>query len=311
MFAGYRSFAIFDAVTSTPIETSVFYPALTAERQESLGPFTESIVRDGDIAPGRKALVLISHGTGSMPMLHRGLAIHLARHGFIVVLPEHPGNSRRDDRLAGTATNLRNRPRHLIAVSDWMYESDLFGLSLTPNALAIVGHSLGGYTALAVAGGRPEAFPWETENNQSCPIAVTRDHRVKALVLLAPAVAWFLAEGALADIDVPILMFTGQKDDLEIPGDKMLPDGNVVFMPAGHSSIVTRGVTDQRLVEHRVIPNAGHFSFITPYPSGMRSPAVPPSLDPAGFDRDEFYSRMCGDVLVFLRQTMRISAIGN
>ena len=238
-------------------------------------------------------------------MLHRGLAIDLARHGFVVALPEHPGNSRTDNSLAGTKANLLNRPRHLCAAADWAYQSELF--HLVPASLGVIGHSLGGYTALATAGGRPTAFPWETERKEAEEIHVTPDTRVKALVLLAPAAAWFLEQGALDDVSIPILMFTGDKDDLEIPGHKTLADGSVVFMPAGHSAIVKRGVRNQGLVDHCVISNAGHYSFMSPYPVEMRTLGVPPSQDPAGFDRVSFYDEMCTDVRAFLHQTLRTS----
>ncbi|MEN3339341.1 MAG: hypothetical protein V7647_3017 [Acidobacteriota bacterium] len=282
----------------------MFYPSLAAERSEPLGPFTESIARDGALAPGATRLVVVSHGTGSMPLLHRGLAIHLAQHGFVVAAPEHPGDSRTDHRLAGTEANLRNRPRHLTAVIDWMFDEPFFRASLLPHAAAVVGHSLGGYTALAIAGGRPAAFPWEADSGQSSPVDVTPDPRVRSLVLLAPAAAWFLADGALERVSIPILMMTGENDDLEIAGHKTLPDGRVVFMPWGHSEIIKRGISSRSLIDHRTIPNAGHYSFMTPYPAAMRTPAVPPSQDPVGFDRVGFYEQLCADVLSFLQKTL-------
>ncbi|MFL5350272.1 MAG: hypothetical protein ACJ8AT_36315 [Hyalangium sp.] len=36
----------------------------------------------------------MSHGTGGSPWTYRGMAAHLARAGFVVALPEHPGNNR-------------------------------------------------------------------------------------------------------------------------------------------------------------------------------------------------------------------------
>jgi len=302
--AGYRSFAIPDPATGADIRTAVFYPSLADERPEALGPFTESIARDGAPAPASTALVVVSHGMSSMPLLHRGLAMHLARHGFVVAAPEHPGDSRTDSRLAGTEANLRNRPRHVTAVIDWMFRAELFGPSLLPGTAAVVGHSLGGYTALASAGGRAAAFAWETDNNESSPVDVTPDPRIKALVLLAPAAAWFLADGALDRVSVPILMLTGEKDDLEIAGDKTLPDGREVFMPWGHSEIVKRGISNPALVDHRIIPNAGHYSFMSPYPVAMRTPAIPPSQDPIGFDRVSFYEQLCAQVLTFLQEKL-------
>lgn len=298
--AGYRSVVVTDGDTGVPIRTPVFFPSLGTEQPTSLGPFTETVARDGERASTCTGLVVISHGTGSMPMLHRGLAIALARAGYVVAVPEHPGNSRADNSLAGTEANLRNRPGHLRAVIDWAFGNEAFGRALPARRVAAIGHSLGAYTVLALAGGRPTAFPWEATSGAPTRIDVPLDERVTAVVLLAPAVAWFVEAGALSDVRVPTLMLTGEKDDLEIPGEKTLPDGRIVFMPAGHSALVLRDLGPRGLVDHRVIPNASHYSFLTPYPAAMTSPALAPSQDPPGFARAPFYAQMCSDVAAFL-----------
>jgi predicted dienelactone hydrolase len=70
-------------------------------------------------------------------------------------------------------------------------DNDLAATHLKPDAVAVVGHSPGGYTAPAVAGG---------------------DDRLNALVLLAPATAWFQAEDSLHTVRIPILMLTAEHD---------------------------------------------------------------------------------------------------
>jgi len=299
--AGYRSFELFDAQMGMAFPTVVMYPSDSPERVEKIGPYTESVAMDASLAVGSNTLVVISHGTGGRHLLHRTLAAHLARNGFIVALPEHPRNNRNNDELAGTIANLGNRPRHMRLVMDWAFSSEMFGRSLQPNTAAIIGHSMGGYTALATAGGLPTAFAWETPEKQSRPVEVTPDNRVKALVLLAPAAAWFLAPGSLSGVRVPILMFSAEKDDLETLGDKTLPDGTTVNMPYGHSEIVKRGLPGSTPIEHRVVANAGHYSFLSPFPAVMTSPALPPSQDPPGFDRVRFHEEMNAEVMRFLR----------
>jgi predicted dienelactone hydrolase len=305
--AGFCSVALPVDGDGVSIRLSVFYPSNTSESLHQLGPFTESVALNGELAAGPHMLVVVSHGSGSMPMLHRGLAMYLARRGFVVALPEHPGNSRNDDRLAGTAQNLRNRPLQLRTVVDSMFKSEFFSPSLVPNSVAMVGHSIGGYSVLAAAGGRPNAFAWETVDHQPCQIHVVPDQRIKAAVLLAPAAAWFIADGSLQEVQLPILLLTGEKDDLEIPGNKRLPDGSEVYVPVGHSHIIKTGVSNKELVDHRVIPNAGHYSFLSPYPAAMRSKAFLPSQDPPGFNRDQFYEEMCQVVFAFLHQAMAIA----
>ena len=206
---GCRAVVVDDPVPGAGIAVRWLYPAAAGAvaRAEAFGPFTVEVAMDAPVAAGAGvgagsalSLVLVSHGTGSTPWLHRDLGLHLARAGFVVGLLQHPGNCRGDDGLAGTLDNLCNRPRHVRLVIDAAYADAALGPRLA-RGVAVVGHSLGGYTALAVAGGEPSAFPWEvplTKKDVPEPFSVDHDARVRALVLLAPATPWFAAPGALA-----------------------------------------------------------------------------------------------------------------
>jgi len=163
------------------------------------------------------------------------------------------------------------------------------------DSAAVIGHSLGGYTAVAVAGGRPSCFAHETPAGQSRALAVARDPRILALVLLAPATPWLMAEGALAEVNVPIFMRTGELD---------------VHAPSFHAEIVLRGVPDRARVDHRVIANAGHFSFQSPFPPAMTRPEFPPSQDPPGFDRAAYQLELQAEVSAFLRAALGDAARG-
>jgi predicted dienelactone hydrolase len=185
--AGCRAFEVLDQPTGDPVPMLVMYPCESPERLEKLDPYEISVSMDAAIAPGIFPLVVISHGTGGSNLVYRSLARRLARNGFVVIMPEHPRNNRNNNDLAGTAAILTNRPRHIRLVMDWAFSNDAFGPSLRPAAATVIGHALGGYTALAVAGGVPTAFPHETLDHQSRAIDVIPDDRVKALVLFAPA----------------------------------------------------------------------------------------------------------------------------
>jgi pimeloyl-ACP methyl ester carboxylesterase len=152
-----------------------------------------------------------------------------------------------------------------------------------------VGHSLGAYTALAVAGGQPTATHRETGGDPQ-EIDVLADERVKALVLLAPATHWFSAPGALDRERVPILMVTAEHDE---------------HTPAFHAELVQSGVPDPGLIEHRTIAGAGHFSFLDPFPKTLTSAALPASQDPPGFDRVAFGAQLGTDVAAFLHRALR------
>jgi len=275
--------------TEPAFPTLVMYPSGSAEASINLGPYPASLAMDGSVVGGSFPLVVVSHGTGGSPLLYRGLAAHLARDGFIVALPEHPGNNRNNNELAGTATILADRPRHIRRVIDHLASSQQFGSAMLPQEVAVIGHSLGAYTALAVAGGQPEASPLDTGDGSFRRVEVVPDNRVAALVLLAPATPWFLDQDSLRQVRVPILMFTAERD---------------ADAPAWNAEIVSTGVADRALVRHRVAPGAGHFSFLSPFPAAMSSPGFPPSQDPAGFDRVAFHVELNEEVLAFLREAI-------
>lgn len=287
--AGCRSMTVPDPTSGPAIPIVVLHPTDAPARTARLGPYALAAATDAPVAAGAYPLVLVSHGTGGSHLAYRDLAAHLARAGFVVALVEHPGNSRNDDSRADTDANLAARPRHLRLAADHLYADATLGPHLAPGAVAIVGHSMGGYTALAAAGGRPTAFARETADGRAREVPVAPDDRVRALVLLAPAAAWFLAPGALRDVRVPILMLTAEHDP---------------HTPEGHAEIVRRGLPADAPLVHRVVPNAGHFSFLSPFPAAMTSAAFAPSQDPPGFDRARFHDAMYAEVTAFLRRTL-------
>lgn len=293
--AGLRTVEVPDPTPADPIPLCILYPSSGAERMETLGPYTLSAARDATVARGAFPLVAVSHGTGGSPLVYRTLAAHLARHGFVVLLPEHPRNNRNNNELAGTAAILANRPRHLRHVVDWAFGDAALGAALQSGGVSIIGHSLGGYTALAAAGGTPTAFPNETPDHLSRSVEVVPDPRVNALVLLAPAAPWFMAPGALRAVRVPVLMLTAEKDP---------------HTPPLHGQIIRDGLPPETPLEHRVVPNAGHFSFLSPFPPAMTSPSFPPSQDPEGFHREQFHTQLNAEVLAFLERIARPTGPG-
>lgn len=129
-------------------------------------------------------MVLISHGTGGSPLVYRTIARHLARNGFVVEMLEHPFNNRNDNTVEGTVDNLTIRPKHISMAIDWFFNSEDFTKVLKPDSVSVIGHSMGGYTALAASGGISTSFPYESFDEKSHLINVTPDYRIKSLVLL-------------------------------------------------------------------------------------------------------------------------------
>ncbi len=278
-----------DRATGARLPALFMYPSNSPETEQHLGPYTLDVAMDSDCARGKFPLIVISHGSGGSHLAYRTLAAHLARNGYVVICPEHPGNNRNDNSLAGTERNLTERPRHLQLATDFMLHDSVFAEHLLSDRVGVIGHSMGGYTALTIAGGHPSAFAHEAESGESTLLETVTDSRIKAMVLLAPASAWFIAAGALRNVHIPILMMTAERDE---------------YTPEFHAEIVKKGLPQSTPVTHRIVPNAGHFAFVSPFPAAMASRSFPPSQDPEGFDRTAFHQQINAEILVHFRHCL-------
>jgi len=278
MFVGSRQIRIEDEAKGISFPALVLYPTEVPSTPTAFGPYTLDTSPNAPVAEGRFPLVVVSHGNGGSHLAYRTFGAHLARNGYVVALLEHAGNNRNDNQLEGTLENLVNRPRHVRLTMDAVASDAQLGACAQPDNVAIIGHSMGAYTALAVAGGTP----W-TETRQR--VEVTPDPRVRALVLLAPATAWYSPKDSLSHVTVPILILIAEHD---------------AFTPRWHADLVLDRVPVRDQVTLKVIENAGHFSFLSPFPPQMRDPGFLPSTDPEGFDREEFHEWLPDEVLAYL-----------
>ena len=150
--------------------------------------------------------------------------------------------------------------------------------------MAVIGHSMGGYTALAVAGGKP----WSSDRQK---IHVKPDTRVAAIVLLAPAALFFIPEGALLNVDVPVLLLNAQKDTVTTQA---------------HAAVILKHLALKESVDFETVANAGHFSFLSPFPKSLKYSKYPPALDPPGFDRETFHRYLNSRIGSFLEKNIRL-----
>jgi predicted dienelactone hydrolase len=286
MFVGSREVQIRDEVQGVWFPAIVMYPTEVAPTPTRFGPYFIEASANAPITAGCYPLVVFSHGSGGSHLLYRTICMHLAGNGYVVVMLEHPGNNRNHNELEGTNENLMNRPRHIRLAIDAVLSNVSFKDHVLADKVAVVGHSMGGYTALAIAGGTP----WSQDGRK---VDVVADPRVRALVLLAPATPWYLPEGALSQVQVPILMLIAEHDP---------------YTPRWQADLVLNGVPNSHQVTFRVVENAGHFSFLSPFPSTMKAPGFLPATDPEGFDREQFHRELPREVRQFLDSQLKLAA---
>jgi len=286
-FAGHERLSVFSKDLNVHYPVAVFYPTLSASTLINVGPFEFEASAQAPVLEGQFPLVILSHGSGGSPYLYRDLAIGLARAQFVVAAPEHPFNNRVDNSLTDTLENLTQRPKQISEVIDSVFAHAKLRGHILPSSVSVIGHSMGGYAALAAAGGVPHtkhqiAYNPNGKLKVSTGIDLKKDVRIGRLILLAPAARWFLSAGALDEVSASIHIIAAQLDELT---------------SIKHSELIMTSATNAASLSLHVAPGAGHFSFLTSFPEKMRNPRFPPAMDPPGFDRDRFQQELLIEVL--------------
>ena len=193
-------------------------------------------------------LVVISHGFGADRRFLGYLAYHLATHGFTVAALEHPASNvawltaitsgqlgRRHKTNILPATEFIDRPgdvSFLLSELDRMnLNSTILRGKLNTQKVVVIGHSLGGYTALALAGAeldlkqlrqfcnRPDLVGLSAADWLQCTAADLpdqlpdlRDRRVAEVIALNPVIGQLFDPKSLAAIRIPTMIMSGTGD---------------------------------------------------------------------------------------------------
>jgi predicted dienelactone hydrolase len=318
---GYRNVDVQDPLTREPFPVALWYPTTAAPAPlfvtDSLSlcrlpavlcrwiAFEMSVADNAPPAVGRFGLIVVSHGAGGLAVNHRDLAMVLASQGYVVAAPAHPRGA--DNDISGVGVWV-GRPKQVSRVIDVVVEDRQLGPYIEGQRIGVVGHSNGGYTALAVAGATPSVgaavahCQQHPDDSRFCAsggastrkatrevghIPDLRDPRVRSIVLMAPNAAPFTDAG-LAEVAVPVLVYAAEKDDLT----------RVPY----HGERVARTLPRAECV---LVKGAGHFSFVASFPMALKIVAGEGARDPDGFDRDAFHEVMNREIVGFFNGTLR------
>ncbi len=280
--------ALRDAEHRSQVRVTVWYPATpgSKEKRIDVGPPGAPLFRVGAVSPDapfvdgrRRPVILFSHGFGGTARMMGWFGTALARHGFVVVAVDHPGNNGIDTMTVAGALLSWDRVQDLSAALDAAKVDPVIGMHLDVSRIGVAGFSAGGFTALVSAGARVDiarfkAFCAEHPDDGVCApqkeFTVTMadaeraaaspelapevaqaasDHRipgVRAAFAIAPAMVQALPPEGLRKIAVPVAIILGDKDPVA-PADT---NG----LSAAH---------DIPGVELKVLPGVGHYDFLS------------------------------------------------
>lgn len=112
-----------------------------------------SAATDATIKGGRFPLVLLSHGSGSRAEGMGWLAIKLAEAGYVVAAPNHPGTTSGDSTPAATP-KIWERTQDISVLISALAADPRWQGSIDQKRIGMLGFSLGGSTAMELAGAR-------------------------------------------------------------------------------------------------------------------------------------------------------------
>ncbi len=272
---GFRQFQVPASQQGRGLEVAVWYPSAAGRASTLVGEnaifLGQSVHVDAQVAAGHHPLVLLSHGYSGNWSNQSWLAVHLARLGYIVAAVNHPGTTTRDMDVARGA-QLWERPRDVSRTIDALSHDPAWSAVVSTDRVAAIGHSLGGWTVVELAGGRfdPDRFDADCKDHASlasctayCALGAgndaasraalgqrLKDPRIKAVVSLDLGFARGFDNSSLARIDIPVLV---------IAAGTPLSNPHIPALLESRHLVELLPPATTRYVE---IASAAHFSFL-------------------------------------------------
>lgn len=315
-----------------PMAAAIWYPAAAGahEAEWKIGIFNAGLNAQGaplTASPAKLPLVVLSHGTGGGVAAISWLAETLASNGYLVAAVNHHGNTASEPsyRLEGFVI-WWERPKDMSVLIDKLLADPRFGPRIDPTRIGVAGFSLGGYTALATVGARLNLAQWKgfctakpadpncnlppeiqstaadaqrlLDQNERVKQAVAhshesfRDTRVKAAFAIAPVLGPALTADSLAEIQTPVRIVVGSKDD------QALPDINAKPVAAAIPK-----------AELEVLPDVAHYTFLATCNFAGLFAARRICVDPDGVDRDAIHRRVSAEAVEFFNRVLQTTII--
>jgi predicted dienelactone hydrolase len=294
--AGFQFIEVPGDADGPALSGAMWYPCSERPGEVKVGRMMLPGVKDCPISGDKLPLVVFSHGRGGSFIGHHDTAETLADAGFVVSAIDHPGSTTSDMSRAGELSVLVERPTDIKRLIDFMVGASPAASKIDPQRIGFFGFSLGGYTGLVAIGADPDWAIASCRRSSAIPICeqilrrqfrvqpLTHDQRIKAAVVADPLSDLFAAD-SFAAVKIPVQLWASERG-----GDGVTPES---------VAAVDRGLPSKH--EYHVVPNSGHFAFLTPCPPALAEARPELCTDAPGLDRVAFHKQLDAAVLAFFR----------
>lgn len=316
---GQTTLNLKDNKRERPIKIEIWYPTkdttktnITTQYPFKLPPTS----KDADIISDKFPLILLSHGTGGNRISHMWLACELVGNGFIVAAADHYGNTL-DNKIPENFVKIWDRPLDISFMLDAILNHPKFTSVIDTTKIGMAGFSLGGYTAIALAGGildysllkefsnteeggnefdlpelgnisnliTPQLIKTGNTNYKNL-----KDERISAFVAMAPAIGQgFNGREQFVNVHNPILII-GTENDNRTP----------VNTNAKHYSNL---IQSSQYVELK--GEVGHYIFMNDAKNGLKRNAPVIFKDNKSINRQQIHNKISQYILNFFNSELK------
>lgn len=312
----------FRQVNASGLNIAVWYPTSSQGAAETIAEnpafIGVKVIRDAAPLAGDHPLLIISHGYNGNWRNLSWIAAEMAAQGYIVAAADHPGTTtfNQDE---NAAKRLWKRPQELSKTIDFIINTPkLFGKT-DPARIAALGHSLGGWSVISLAGAQfePARLIGDCQayaERGDCKLieklgldqplsavkfaANYRDLRVKAVVSLDLGLAPGFTPQSLRQINHPVLILAAQMD-------------KVASLPAQQQSGYLADNIPSRWRQFNIVKGAAHFSFMQrckPGAAALLNEDSPGDdivcKDAPKFDRQDIHRELAETISLFLNSSL-------
>lgn len=336
-------------IQSNGMTVTLVYPTAAAAQDVTYGAFTVQVASnaaplpaDSTAASGKRALIVLSHGTAGSALPDHTLAATLARAGFVVAQPEHRGDNWQDFSRAGPES-WKTRQQDVSETIDAVARDPALAELVDTRRVGVHGMSAGGMTGLVLAGAQ-----WRMLNLvQHCAQNLDKDigfclnglggktwHQLqrKAQFFMAKVLTESNAPDNLKEVHGGNAKATGQGHDprpdprvaavslavpvgviftpeslarIRIPVSLSTSGDDGVLLPRFHSQHVLQHCkTCSTLSDH---PQAGHFDWLSPWPASVAQTVAATQMR-GGLPKPEFThadrQKAFDQIAVFFKQKL-------